>query len=335
MGPDPEILRQLSEKAQNIMHNEPACNQIRDDWRNKVMTWEPGFSDVKASRAGITRDDLGNAIQRSTSTGLAIGLFRENEEKLPIMLKVEEESENNLKNIRNTGVWPQYGSASVPLKEVVEDINISWENNVIQKYNQQRAITVKSNPTDPAMTGATLRDLVKDVIEAIELPDGYTMMWDGEYKPSMEANEATATYFPLAMLLIVLIIIMLFNNIKQTIIVMLIIPLQIIGVAFGLFVTGSAFGFMAIVGFLGLMGMVLKNAIVLMDQIKLNLEQDGIVPFEALMKAAESRLRPVFLAALTTILGMLPLVTDAMFSAMAITIIFGLLFATLLTLIGV
>lgn len=335
MGPDPVVLRQLAEQAKIIMHNEPACTSVRDDWRNQLMTWSPVYSPIKANRVGITRNDLGNSIQRSTSSGLIIGLYREHEEKLPMVLKVENDSKNSIESISNTGVWSQYGTSSVPLKEVVDDIHVSWENSVIQKYNQQRAITTQCNPIDPDMSGATLMAKVKDDIEGIELPDGYSMMWDGEYKPSLESNKATGTYFPIAMLLIVFIIVMLFNNIRQTLVVVLVIPLQIIGVAFGLYITNSVFGFMSIVGFLGLMGMVLKNAIVLMDQIKLNFEKEGVVPFNAIVNAAVSRLRPVFMAAATTILGMLPLIPDAMFGSMAITIIFGLLFATVLTLLGV
>ncbi len=158
-------------------------------------------------------------------------------------------------------------------------------------------------------------------------------MWDGEYKPSMEANEATGTYMPVAMLLIILIVIMLFNSIRQSIIVMAIIPLSIIGVSVGLFVTGKAFGFMAITGFLGLIGMVLKNAIVMMDEINLNLAKENVHPYDAVIDAAISRMRPVMLAALTTIFGMIPLVSDAMYGSMAVTIIFGLFFATFLTLL--
>lgn len=335
MGPDPAVLRELSEKAKNAMHNIPECIDIQDDWRNQVMTWSPEFSPIKAKRTGITRSDLGAAIQRSTSSGLIVGMYREDNEHLPLVLKVENDSKNSIKSISNTGVWPRMGSASVPLKEVVDDIDLSWENSVIKRYNQQRAITVQCNPIDVNMSGTTLLSLVQADIEAIELPDGYSLMWDGEYKKSKEAGEATGIYFPLAMLLIVLIIIMLFNNVRQSLVVILIIPLQILGVAVGLFITGNAFGFMAIVGFLGLMGMVLKNAIVLMDQIKINLEKEGVIPFNAIIKAAISRARPVILAALTTMLGMMPLIGDAMFASMAVTIIFGLLFATVLTLIAV
>lgn len=335
MGPDPAVLRRLAEQAENIMHSEPAVGDITNDWRNKVLTWSPVYSPIKAKRAGITRSDLGNAIQRSTSSGLMIGMYRENDEKLPLVLKVDNQSLNNIESIENTGVWSMQGKTSVPLKEVTDSIGIGWENGLIQRYNQQRAITVQCDPADPKMTGATLLSLVRDSIEAIPLPAGYSFMWAGEYKTSKEANASTRQYMPLALFLSILIIIMLFNNVRQTVVVLLVIPLSVIGVAIGLFITNSAFGFMAIIGFMGLIGMVLKNAIVMMDQIRINMSKEGINRYKALQDAAVNRLRPVFLAALTTMLGMLPLVTDSMFSSMAVTIIFGLLFATVLTLIVV
>ncbi|MCG6191155.1 efflux RND transporter permease subunit [Maribellus maritimus] len=333
MGPNPAVLRRLAEQAENIMHNEPMVGDITDNWRNQVLTWAPVYSPIKAKRAGITRSDLGNAIQRSTSSGLIIGMYRENDEKLPLVLKVDNHSLNNIESIENTGVWSMQGRTSVPLKEVVDSITIGWEDGLIQRYNQQRAITVQCDPADPNVTGATLLSLVRDSIESIPLPAGYSFMWAGEYKTSNEANASTRQFMPLAMLLVILIIIMLFNNVRQTIVVLLIIPLSVIGVAIGLFITNSAFGFMAIIGFMGLIGMVLKNAIVMMDQIRINMSKEGVDRYKALQDAAVNRLRPVFLAALTTMLGMLPLVTDSMFSSMAVTIIFGLLFATLLTLV--
>lgn len=335
IGPDPEVLRGLAEQAKNVLRNESACGDFTDNWRNKVMTWNPQYSPIKACRAGITRADMWNAILRSTSTGLGIGLYRENVEMKPIFLKVDIQSQNNIERIKNTSVWSGKSTTSVPLKEVIEDVDISWENSVIQRYNRQRAITVQCDPLDPEMTGSTLFAKVNKKIEAIPLPDGYSMMWDGEYKPSLESNEAVGTYFPLAILLIIFIIVMLFNSVRQSLIIILIIPLSVIGVALGLFVTGKAFGFMAIVGFLGLIGMVLKNAIVLIDQIDINLNKEGMLAHNAIVNAAVSRMRPVMLAALTTILGMAPLVTDPMYGSMAVTIMFGLLFATVLTLLVV
>ncbi len=334
IGPDPAVLRNLAEKAQDIFHNEPACGDITNDWRNKVMVWEPVYAQDKATRAGITRADLGSAILSSTSEGLGIGLYRDNDVMRPIFLKTDENSLNNLERIANTRVWGRNTATSVPLKELVDNpMKVDFENSVIQRYNRQRAITVQCDPVDPNMSGSTLMAKVQGKIEAIPLPQGYSLMWDGEYKPSLEANEATGQFMPIAMLMIVLIVVMLFNSIRQTVIVMAIIPLSVIGVSIGLFVTGKAFGFMAITGFLGLIGMVLKNAIVMMDEINLNLNEENVSPYEAVVNAAVSRMRPVLLAALTTIFGMFPLITDAMYGSMAVTIIFGLFFATFLTLL--
>ena len=334
IGPDPAVLRDLATQAEEILRAEPACGDITNDWRNKVLVWEPKYSQVKAGKAGITRADLGSAILSSTSTGLGVGLYRDNDVMRPIFLKTDQQAQNNLDRIVNTQIWGRNSEASVPLKEIVENqIEVSFENSVIQRYNRQRAITVQCDPIDPNMSGASLQALVGSKLEAIPLPEGYSFMWDGEYKPSLEANEATGTYMPVAMLLIVLIVVMLFNSIRQSLIVMAIIPLSIIGVSIGLFVTGKAFGFMAITGFLGLIGMVLKNAIVMMDEINLNLNMENVSPYEAVVNAAVSRMRPVLLAALTTIFGMFPLITDAMYGSMAVTIIFGLFFATFLTLL--
>ncbi len=334
IGPDPAVLRDLAQQAEAVFRSEPAIGDITNDWRNEVLVWKPKYSQVKASKAGITRADLGNAILSSTSAGLGIGLYRDNDVMRPIFLKTDQKTQNNLERISNTQVWGVNSKASVPLKELVENnIDVSFENSVVQRYNRQRAITVQCDPLDPNMSGASLQALVQPKIESIVLPEGYSLMWDGEFKPSLEANEATGTYMPLAMLLIVLIVVMLFNSIRQSLIVMAIIPLSIIGVSIGLFVTGKAFGFMAITGFLGLIGMVLKNAIVMMDEINLNLNMENISPYEAVVNAAVSRMRPVLLAALTTIFGMFPLITDAMYGSMAVTIIFGLFFATFLTLL--
>ncbi len=334
IGPDPAVLRALADTAELILRKDPACGDITNDWRNKVMVWEPKYSQEKAMKVGITRVDLGNSILSSTSTGLGIGLYRDNDVMRPIFLKTDQASQNNIERIENSMVWGSRAKASVPLKEIVDgDMKVGFENSVIQRYNRQRAITVQCDPVDPNMSGATLMSKVGSKIEAIPLPKGYSFMWDGEYKPSMEANEATGMYMPIAMLLIVLIVVMLFNSIRQSVIVMAIIPLSVIGVSVGLFLTGKAFGFMAITGFLGLIGMVLKNAIVMMDEININLNKEGVSPYDAVVNAAVSRMRPVLLAALTTIFGMFPLITDAMYGSMAVTIIFGLFFATFLTLL--
>ncbi|MFA8435436.1 MAG: efflux RND transporter permease subunit [Marinifilaceae bacterium] len=331
-GPDPAVLHELADQAKAIMRADEATKDVRDNWRQRVMVWDPQYSQARARRSMVSRSDVANSLRRATE-GLPVGLFRDNEEKIPIMLRTTSDDQRDISNLTNTPVWGM-GQASVPLKQVVKEIQVKWEDPVIRRYNRRRAITAQCDPADPTMTGNTLFARLHDKIEAIPLPEGYTLEWEGEYRPQQESNEGIATYFPLAIVLILFIIVALFNSVRQPLIITLIVPLSLIGVSLGLLITGKAFGFMAIVGFLGLMGMVIKNAVVLIDQIDLNLA-DGMSPYQAVVQSAISRMRPVMMASLTTILGMIPLVTDAMYGAMAVTIMFGLLFATVLTLIVV
>jgi multidrug efflux pump subunit AcrB len=331
-GPDPAVLHELADQAKAIMRADEATKDVRDNWRQRVMVWDPQYSQARARRSMVSRSDVANSLRRATE-GLPVGLFRDNEEKIPIMLRTTSDDQRDISNLTNTPVWGM-GQASVPLKQVVKEIKVKWEDPVIRRYNRRRAITAQCDPADPTMTGNTLFARLHDKIEAIPLPEGYTLEWEGEYRPQQESNEGIATYFPLAIVLILFIIVALFNSVRQPLIITLIVPLSLIGVSLGLLITGKAFGFMAIVGFLGLMGMVIKNAVVLIDQIDLNLA-DGMSPYQAVVQSAISRMRPVMMASLTTILGMIPLVTDAMYGAMAVTIMFGLLFATVLTLIVV
>jgi multidrug efflux pump subunit AcrB len=207
---------------------------------------------------------------------------------------------------------------------------MAWEDPIIRRYNRRRSITAQCDPISSDITADQLLAKLKDKVEAIPLPEGYYMMWDGEHSKQVEGNKNVGAFLPLAFILMMIVIVILFNSFRQTMIIFLMLPLSFIGVANGLFVFDKAFGFMAIVGFLGLLGMVIKNAVVLIDQINVLIKERS--PLEAVVESAISRMRPVMMAALTTILGMIPLINDAMYGSMAATIMFGLLFATILTL---
>ena len=188
-----------------------------------------------------------------------------------------------------------------------------------------------------AMDGYVIRlDLselteIKEEVEAIQLPEGYTFFWDAQYKTQKEGMAALTKYFPLALLLLVLILVALFRNYRQPLITFLVLPLSVTGVVFGQLVTGTEFGFFSIAGWLGLLGMIIKNVIVLLDEVNVQLRA-GIKPYTAIIESTVSRVRPVLMAAVTTILGMVPLLFDVVFAGMAAAIVFGLTFATLLTL---
>ena len=192
---------------------------------------------------------------------------------------------------------------------------------------------VQADPLGNLTADQALRVLRKD-IEKISLPDGYVLEWGGEYEGAREAQQSLATQVPLGFLVMLVISILLFGKVRQTMVIWLVVPMSICGVTAGLLVTGQPSTFMALLGFLSLSGMLMKNAIVLVDEIEAQ-ERDGKPQPEALIDASVSRLRPVFLAALTTILGMIPLIWDAFFASMAITIMAGLAFATVLTMAAV
>ncbi len=330
-GPDPAVLRQLTAKAEDIMRNEPLVGKVTNDWKNKVPVWTPRFSQVYSRLTNITRADVANALASATN-GLPIGVLNEDEEKLPILLKTTTDVKHQIAQIENTPVWGQTYS-SVPLGQVVEKIDVEFKDNVVCRYNRRRAMKAQCDPKEGYNAPEVFEKLHKK-IEAIPLPDGYQLEWLGEYKQNNQANENMAKFLPLAIFLMIIIVLLLFNNFRQPIIIFMILPLAFIGVSYGLWLTGVAFNFMAVLGTLGLMGMMIKNSVVLLDQINVELSK-GVAPLTAVINSSVSRMRPVLMASLTTILGMLPLITDATFSGMAVAIMFGLFVGSIITLIVV
>jgi multidrug efflux pump subunit AcrB len=331
-GSDPSLLRQFSEKAKKIMLETPGAIDVRDDWRHQVKIITPEFSENQARLTGITRSDVANAMQTAFS-GLSIGYYRERDELIPIVSRAPDDERLNIRNMASLYIWSNLLQTSVPLGQLVTRFNTSWEDNIIARKNRLRTITVFSDPA-PNLEASIVFNKMKGKIEAIKLPPGYLLEWGGEYESSMDAQAGLKKNIPMGVMAMIVIVILLFNAIKQPLIIWLCVPLSIIGVTIGLLVTNQPFDFMAILGFLSLTGMLIKNAIVLIDQIDLEI-REGKEGFAAIVDSCLSRLRPVVLAALTTVLGMLPLLSDAFFKAMAVVIMFGLSFATLLTLIVV
>ncbi|SDU42829.1 efflux RND transporter permease subunit [Desulfobacula phenolica] len=328
-GPDIQVLKSLSDKALDIMQATANIRDIRTDWRQMVRVIRPEFSETQARRIGVTRQDLATALQWNFN-GIAVGLYRENDELLPIITRPPESERTSVDNLSNIQVWSSLAGTFVPIRQVITGIHPEWEWPLIQRREQQRAVTVRCNPVqglaDP------LRNQIKEQIEAIVLPPGYTMEWAGEHKESVEGREPLKKIFPLCLLCMFVTVVWLFNSIRRPLIIFLTVPLSLVGITAGLLVTNLAFGFMAILGFLGLSGMLIKNAIVLIEQIEIFLSQ-GIAPYKAILDASVSRMRPVVMASGTTILGMAPLMFDPLFSSMAVTIMGGLFAATFLTLI--
>lgn len=328
-GPDKTILKQLGDKAIAIMHNEPNARDSRLDWRQQVQVLRPRFSQTQARKVGVSRADLAQSLQLNFN-GLITGLYREDNEMIPIIFRPPVQERATVNNFNDVQVWSSANRTFVPIAQVVSSIKHQWEWPKIQRRDRQNVITAQCNP----VTGFAdaLRNSLKDKIEAIKLPTGYRMEWGGEWDSSQEANEPLSKMFPLCFLAMFIIVVWLFDSIRRPLIIFMTVPLSIIGVTGALLITGLPFGFMSILGFLGLSGMLIKNAIVLIDEIELQLKRD-IPPYKAILDSSVSRMRPVILAAGTTILGMLPLLTDPLYSGMAVTIMGGLFAATFLTLI--
>ncbi|QJB56739.1 efflux RND transporter permease subunit [Pseudodesulfovibrio sp. zrk46] len=330
-GPDTKELRRLSLEAQAIMTASGNAQGVRDNWRQEVKVIRPVMSETPSKLAGITRPMLADAM-RMFFDGTQVGVYREGDKLLPITVRPPENEREAVQELGNIQVFSPVAQRMIPVEEVVSEFRTDMAFGTLKTRNRLLTITASCDPAS-GLPSVLFKEL-KPQIEAIKLPPGYVLEWGGEYEDSTDAQSSLAQSLLLPTIIMILVTIMLFNNLRNPLIIWLTVPLAIIGVSIGLLVSGEPFGFMALLGFLSLSGMLIKNAVVLLDQIKIELE-DGKSPYNAVVDAAVSRIRPVSMAAATTILGMLPLVADAFFSAMAVTIMSGLAFATVLTLIVV
>ena len=330
-GPDPDVLRTLAAEARAIMIAEPNATDVMDDWRQRVPLVRPVVAETQARNAGITRADIATALQIGFE-GIRVGVYRESDDLIPIVARSPEKERGNVENLHDVRIWSPVASQTIPISQVVTGFESESENSIVRRRDRLPTLTIKCDPkSGPA--GIVFEQL-RPKIEAIELPTGYSLEWGGEYEDSGDAQAALAGKMPVVALLMVLGVIFLFNSLRQPLIIFLTVPLAIIGVTAGLLVTDQPFGFMALLGFLSLSGMLIKNAIVLIDEINTQVAS-GKDLLAAVVDSGVSRVRPVSMAALTTVLGMIPLLTDAFFVAMAVTVMFGLAFATVLTLVVV
>ncbi|MCZ6831408.1 MAG: efflux RND transporter permease subunit [Gammaproteobacteria bacterium] len=328
-GPDPEVLRQLSEKAQAIMHQDYEATDIRDDWRSPVKVVTPIFNEQVGRQLGVNREDLGGAL-RYAFEGMPVGTYRDGIRLLPIRLRAPEAERGDIDNMRDTQVWSPVLGRSVPVSQVVSGYETRWENAVIRGRDRIQTIIASCNPTGELATPLLAR--LRPKIEDLELPPGYRLAWGGEYEDSVNAQAGLGGALPVGFLLMILTSIFLFGKLRQPTIIWLTVPLAIIGISAGLLSTGGAFDFMSILGALSLVGLLIKNAIVLIEEIDQQIDT-GKDRYEAILDSAVSRMRPVMLAAGTTILGLIPLLSDVFFLNMAVTIMAGLGFASVLTLV--
>ncbi|WP_286238748.1 efflux RND transporter permease subunit [Neptuniibacter halophilus] len=333
-GPDPDQLRLIASQAAEIFRADPAASNIRHDWRERTKLIRPEFLEAQARRAGINKQDLDNTLLMNF-TGQRIGLYRDGTTLLPIIARTPDEERLGIDNLKELTIWSPRYQSWIPVDQIVGGFDLVWEDSLIMRRDRKRTLTLMTDPDLFADdTAASLLGRLQPQIEALELPVGYSIEWGGEYESSRDAQAPIMSAMPLGFLAMFLITLVLFNSLRKPLVIWATLPLAITGVTLGLLALDLPFGFMALLGFLSLSGMLLKNGIVLLDQINLELEA-GREPYRAVFDSAVSRVRPVCMAAVTTILGMIPLLFDDFFASMAVVISFGLGVATLLTLLVV
>ena len=327
-GDDIDTLRRLTQAAEEIMWRTAGTVNIRNSWGNRVPTWLPLYSQMKGQRIGVTRSQMAQGITIATQ-GYRLGEYREGDQFMPILLKDENIDTYNLTNLQALPIFTPAGKV-YSIEQATDGFRFEYRVGVVKRYNRQRVMKAQCDPGRGVNTMRLYAALRDSVLRGVVLPEGYSMKVFGEQESQQESNSALARYMPLTMVLIFIVLLLLFRNYREPTVILLMIPLIFIGVVLGLAVTGKVFNFFSLLGLLGLVGMNIKNAVVLVEQIGV-LRSEGKGAYEALTAATRSRIVPVAMASGTTILGMLPLLFDSMFGAMAATIMGGLLVATLLT----
>ncbi|WP_170383597.1 efflux RND transporter permease subunit [Ruegeria atlantica] len=328
-GSDPAVLRALADEAvQKMNEASPNALNVYHDWREQELAVQPIYATERAQTAGVSREDIAATLQFSTD-GIVAGEFRERDRLIPIILRRPADGDYS---IVDQVVFSDQSERFVPVEQMVDGFDYKALNTLVHRRDRVLTITVGAD-IPPDMTAAQVHSEVRAAIESMELPPGYRMEWGGEFENAGEANESLGRQLPLSLLIMVLISVLIFNAVRQPIIIWLLVPMSVNGVVIGLLGTGLPFTFTALLGLLSLSGMLIKNGIVLVEEIDL-VRETGKPLREAIVEASVSRLRPVMLAAITTILGMAPLLTDAFFRSMAVTIMGGLAFATILTMVA-
>ncbi len=329
---DPAVLRDLANQAMTILRASDYAKEVRSDWRTTSRELQLNYNENRANFAGVDRTNVGAATRRA-GDGVVIGLYREGDEQIPIIARSVDRIRNYAAvDLEQLQVPIGNTTDMLPMSQVVDGRELVWRDNIIWRWDRKRAITVQASPRNG--TAPVLMSDVREAFEAIPLPSGYTLEWNGEYNSQQESLEALLPGFGPAGIIMLLIIVALFNAFRPPLIIILVIPFVFIGISYGLLVTDTPFGFIALLGAMSLIGMMIKNSVVLLDEVDQNLGR-GLAAYAAVRQAAISRLSPVMNAAATTVFGVVPLLSDGFWVGLAVTIMFGLAFGTVLTMVMV
>lgn len=329
IGTNVDTLVALTKQAQEIARDYDMVMEVRNSWGNKVPVWKPLYSQEKGLRLGITRQQVAYSL-RSATNGVPLGEYREGDVFMPILMKDADKDSMNLNDLKTLPVYSAKGR-SVKVEQVIDDFTLDYDFNVIRRFNREPLMLMQCEPKRGANTMAAFSHLWQEIQQKVQVPEGYKLTYFGEQSEQDKGNSAIAANIPLMFGLIYVTLLFLFPKFyRKPVLIMAMLPLIFIGVVFGLLVFGKSLDFFAMLGLLGLIGMNIKNAIVLVDEIGLQMDS-GLAPAKAVIEATKTRIVPVTMASGTTILGMLPLMGDAMFAGMAATIMGGLFVSTILT----
>jgi multidrug efflux pump subunit AcrB len=327
---DLDTLRRLGAEGVEILRQEPLAKHARVDMRQRVPKVVLDFDQERARWSAVDRVNVAETTRRAFD-GATIGIYREGDDLLPIIARHSEAQRQRVAGQLDVlQVIPTLPMGTVPMGQVTQNISLEWEDPIITRFNRRRQIAVQGSPD--GVTFPTLRSAVIDKFEAMELPPGYSMFWDGEFDTTLRAQLSLLPGMVPALIVMIVIIVALFNAVRPAVIIFMTVPFALIGITAILLPTQTAFGFMALLGAMSLVGLMIKNSIVLLDEIEVN-KAGGMAPYDATIAAGMSRVRPVALGAATTILGVMPLIQDAFWVAMALTMMSGLTFGTILTMV--
>jgi multidrug efflux pump len=332
-GKEQDRVFEIADRVKEKLEETPGTKNVRDNWGLRTKKLLVKVNQPRARRAGLTSLDIALSLQ-TILTGYQTTEFREEDKVIPVTLRSVAADRKDLGKLETHNIFVQATGRSVPLKQVA-DIEVVWQPAAIKRWGRLQTVTVESDLTEGANSLAITRavdDWLKE--ESATWGVGYRYELGGDYESSVKANRAIQAKLPVAAFIIILLLVWQFNSIRRPFIILFTIPLSLIGVVIGLLVTGSSFGFMTMLGVISLAGIVINNAIVLLERIKLEIDENGLEPPRAVVEAAQRRLRPILLTTATTMGGLLPLWFGGgpLWESMAVAIIFGLLFATTLTL---
>lgn len=330
IGDNIDTLSRLTRDAMSLMAQRDDTRNVRNSWGNRVAVWQPDYSQIKAQRLGVERSSMVSSLEIATS-GLGVATYREEDAQMPILIRTEQVIDSTVLGLSIMPIFSM-GGRSYSLEQSVSGFDFGFQPSVIRRIDSERVMKAQCDPQRGVNAIALLNDLREEVEQCISLPDGYRIAIYGEQESREESNNALRSKLPIAIILIFVILLLLFGNIRDPLVVLLTLPLIFTGVVAGLAVSGKMFDFFSLLGLLGLVGMNIKNGVILISRIG-ELRESGVAAAQAVIKAVEDRSIPVITASATTVLGMTPLLFDSMFGSMAVTIMGGLIIATIMVLV--